>query len=504
LLALATAACSTGPEVAIDLQVLWSERNPLDDMVGRLRFVATDERVGQSVFPSTADEISFSMSHPVDFSVKAPIVDEVRLELDALTKDASPKIYSLGRSELIHIPQAGRYQVPIYVALPNHMTVSRARPLERVGASATKLTDGRLLVAGGAMMRGTGPGALATATVSSLVELYDPKGEASNPAAGTPLATVDGARPRALHAAVRLTDGRVALIGGIDATGAPRADVQLFDPALGTFSDGAALPVGRYGHAAALITNGPNKDRVVLVGGKDATGQLLEPRIVDPAGGNVYDAVKEGAFPRRAFATATPLENSLGEVLFYGGEEAATGTHVSGALYSPTNDQDPFLVLGANQPSRVGHTATRLGENVLIFGGRLGGQVVAQPEIVLSLGQSGQPEVHTVDLSGGTAAQVRTGHVALVLEGRVVIVGGEGATGAQVLEVQMLEPGSDPTKATMKTLEVQQAGAGRVLAVSAQLDDNSGVVLTGELGTVSASALRIVSCFDQTVGCQPL
>ena len=115
--------------------------------------------------------------------------------------------------------------------------------VERAAHSATRLGDGRILIAGGE----NAGGALSAA------ELYDP---ATQRFALTGSLVV----PRAEHTATLLTDGRVLIAGGrqglapppfanhTDTT--PLASTEVFDPATGSFSAGPPLTSARSGSYA--------------------------------------------------------------------------------------------------------------------------------------------------------------------------------------------------------------------------------------------------------------
>ncbi|HEU4394551.1 MAG TPA: kelch repeat-containing protein, partial [Planctomycetota bacterium] len=121
----------------------------------------------------------------------------------------------------------------------------------RGGHTATRLADGRVLLAGGARF------------ADAVAEVFDPASGTLQRTAGDP------AHHRVFHAAALTESGRVLLAGG----GAVFAEA--FDPATGTFSAAGATPVFGLAttdsvfHGALVAIPG---DRAVLVGGLAAGG----------------------------------------------------------------------------------------------------------------------------------------------------------------------------------------------------------------------------------------
>jgi len=118
----------------------------------------------------------------------------------------------------------------------------------RDGHAAVRLLDDRVLLIGG--YAGEGQGALATA------ELCDRARCRTTGALAT---------PRGGHAAVRLRDGRVLVIGGDGALGSTEVW------AYGSFRPGPPLAHPRHSHTATVLHDG----RVLVVGGYDAEGQAI-------------------------------------------------------------------------------------------------------------------------------------------------------------------------------------------------------------------------------------
>jgi RHS repeat-associated protein len=149
----------------------------------------------------------------------------------------------------------------------------------RAEHSATMLSDGTVLIAGGRQ----GGGALVESP-----ELFDP-------ATGTfTLLPIVGAVPRASHTATLLTDGRVLVAGGSNGGPTP-LDVELWDVSGQTATALPDVAVNRSGHQATLLSDG----RVLMTGGDAVDGP--PPRgaiVVDPVARTVR-AINPPAEPRR-------------------------------------------------------------------------------------------------------------------------------------------------------------------------------------------------------------
>lgn len=262
--------------------------------------------------------------------------------------------------------------------------------------NATLLADGRVLLAGGAS-----GGDASTALVTA--ELYDPASRSFSPTGSMSV-------PRLGAASLRLSDGRVMMIGGEDTTGISVASVELYTPATGRWAttgamgadrvnptatelpDGRVLVVGGYqgnssccalasaeiydpatgeftatgamatarrNHTATLLNDG----RVLVAGGYNGS-YLDAPELYDPATGSFTAAASMGT-PRR-FPTANLLVN--GRVLVVGGFASGTEALASADLYEPR--AGTFTPTGAMTTARGRHTATRLPNGkVLIAGG---------------------------------------------------------------------------------------------------------------------------------------
>ena len=185
---------------------------------------------------------------------------------------------------------------------------------------AVRLSDGRVLITGGRQKQPNGM----TMLRSQAAEIYNPDG-------GTFAPTGSMADPRAGHTATLLRDGRVLVVGGIDASDGidNLATAELYDPASGTFTRTGSLAQGRAHHTATLLRDG----RVLVAGGYGGgTLSLSSAEIYDPTTGR-FTATGSMTSVRQD-ATAELLADN--RVLIAGGlDQYATSALDSAELYDP-------------------------------------------------------------------------------------------------------------------------------------------------------------------------
>ncbi|MFE6839068.1 Kelch repeat-containing protein [Streptomyces sp. NPDC057705] len=204
----------------------------------------------------------------------------------------------------------------LYDPATGSWTLTGALHEPRHSHSATRLPDGRVLVAGGERHRdAVSPRALATA------ELYDP-------ATGTWTPAREMGDARWHHQAVLLSDGRVLVAGGLTDTGRSRARelglCEIHDPQTGLWTPTAALHETRCGHQSLLLADGT----VLTLGGSGP--RVADDARYDPhslAGVERYDPAAEEWRPEPPLPSGRGHHRALllgtGEVLVCGGFDAA-------------------------------------------------------------------------------------------------------------------------------------------------------------------------------------
>ncbi|HAH07174.1 MAG TPA: hypothetical protein DCM05_11750 [Elusimicrobia bacterium] len=127
--------------------------------------------------------------------------------------------------------------------------------------TAVMLPDGNVLAAGGYDAQGN---MLATA------EIY-----IATAAVWRPINSMSGIA-RGQHTMTLLQNGTVLVTGGVNTAVLSRAET--YNPLTGVWTNRAAMSAGRYAHTATLLLDG----RVLVTGGDDGNGEISDSEIYDP------------------------------------------------------------------------------------------------------------------------------------------------------------------------------------------------------------------------------
>ena len=178
--------------------------------------------------------------------------------------------------------------------------------IARKAHTATILSDGKVLIAGGENSEGQ----------VEVSEIYDPDSGAFSASAKLNIS-------RANHTATKLADGRILIIGGHNRDSSLKS-TELFDSANNAFSRGPSLLQPRSGHTTTLLADG----RLLIAGGDpEGTAEIFDPARMR------FTRVKGPMAGPRSSHSAILLKS--GEILLVGGF-APDGREVrSGELFDP-------------------------------------------------------------------------------------------------------------------------------------------------------------------------
>ncbi|MBA3334521.1 MAG: hypothetical protein H0T08_02805 [Acidobacteria bacterium] len=214
----------------------------------------------------------------------------------------------------------------------------------RAAHTATRLNDGKILIAGGMERNGV---------FFDDADIFDPKTNSFARAKNKM------SIKRVSHTATLLPDGKVLIVGGWS-NRLPEQSAEIFDPQTEKF-----IPVGntnrrRSGHSATLLDNG----KVLITGGFDGQKCLSEVEVFDPQN-NSFTLIAKMRNSRSVHA-ATKLAD--GRILLTGGETSRGQIWSSAEIFDPKTNS--FSLTKPMDVVRYKHDSILLKNNrVLVFGG---------------------------------------------------------------------------------------------------------------------------------------
>ncbi len=362
---------------------------------------------------------------------------------------ATPSVLVSSSAEPTPSPSASPTMAPAF-------TLTGSMTWARMGATATRLQDGRVLIAGGAN-KGTALGS---------AELFDPATE-------TFASTGQLANPRLNATATLLLNGRVLVVGGQTWDGNFVQQAEIYDPEKGTFSPAGRTSYYRLGHSATLLPDG----RVLIAGGSfraAATAELYDPKT------NTFHLTGSMTQGRDGHS-ATLLQD--GRVLIAGGRpsdaSAPIQSFATAELYDPKTGK--FTATGEMTANHYWHTATLLQDGRVLIAGGIGQHGYK------SLSDLYDPIARTFSGTGPLGGVRASATATLLADGRVLVVGGAGDDGLGGVGDLATAELYDPAKKTFGpagSMSVPRLGAtttllpdGRVLIAGGQTEHGAAAAV---------------------------
>lgn len=254
--------------------------------------------------------------------------------------------------------------------------------------------------------------------------------------------------PREEATATVLQDGRVLVAGGRSLTG-DLATAELYDPTTGSFSPTGSMAGPRIGHTATLLRDG----RVLILGGSINAPATASAEMYDPTTGTF--AATGSMSVARTDCTATLLQD--GRILVAGGMGAGSnlpttdapgqsrwpqpgdGPYLASAeIYDPTTGK--FSATGSMTGPRAFHSATLLLDGRVLIAGGESGSGDPNDAGALATAELYDPATGQFHATGSMAR--REFEPTLLTDGRVLFIEGSDEVGLSGAHAELFEPTS--------------------------------------------------------------
>ena len=337
--------------------------------------------------------------------------------------------------------------------------------------AATAMTDGKVLVTGGAV-----PSAVTgTFLAQANARVFDAK---------TGWQTVNSmAVARHRHSSTLLPSGQVLVTGGESITNSALSSAEQFNSITNAWSNAASLGVPRRWHQAVLLANG----KVLVAGGSNDSSTLSSAEFYDPA---MDRWTPTGAMNvARRFHTLTLLGN--GNVLAVGGENNGAAT-ASAELYDPATGN--WRTVTALKTARRRHTATRLPDGKVLVVGGDNTDLLFSAEIYDPVTEQWR--------ATGSLLFARRNHSATLLDNGLVLIAGGADSEGQLNSVELFDPMAEGGAGAF--INTGWLSRKRELHSALKLPDGkvvaiSGVTSTAQGTTVTQQVVSEAELFDPTL-----
>jgi N-acetylneuraminic acid mutarotase len=376
--------------------------------------------------PSEEHSIEITCSGGASMAPTAPLPDKASFPVQQV---ASPQKWTLKATG-----SGGRSATAATGVDNPHLEPAASMKTERCKAAAILLPSGKVLIAGGETNN-------ANASLSS-TEIYDP--DTNTFAGSTPSMNTgrSGATATLLSNGKVLIAGGWGLGSGYYISG-PLSTTEIYDPDKNTFAGSTpSMNTGRSGATATLLSNG----KVLIAGGWGwasnslVTSPLSTTEIYDPDK-NTFASFTPSMNTARIDATATLLPN--GNVLIAGGSPSDLDYGIrTTEIYDPTANS--FKTSPNMNDPHTKATATPLSNgNVLIAGGQAF-SLNDFEDVCLSsteIYDSGTHRFRNSTPSLRTARSMAT--ATLLSNGKVLVVGGQDSNSAHLSSIEIYDPVSN-------------------------------------------------------------
>ena len=286
--------------------------------------------------------------------------------------DGSWTIAGGGRGALL--AQVAHRTTEIYDPLTDSFTFGPNMNVERSIHTATRLNDGRWLIAGGVAIAND---------PQSLCEIYDP-------ATGTFTQVASMVTPRMGHTANLLPNGRVLVTGGLQALTVLPTQLsairdatnltEIYDPVANTWTPGPNLRTPRAGHISfqrpdgkVVLAGGISWDSVILLGWLPAMRSSVD--IYDP----VTNTISAGPSMANTRSLTYATEITPGRFLVAGGIAAISLTNpgnptAAAEIYNSATNS--WSSAGSMAAARANHLIIPLGNGRFLHAGGADGSVL--------------------------------------------------------------------------------------------------------------------------------